>query len=132
MEEIALFGRICFIWHRGSNPTIPAADGFFIRPDVLGIQLLSHDWVEPAAGEAFFGCAGEGGDGDVMQIIVNGKEVDLAEQVRTIRDLLDSYQLMEKIVVVEQNSSIIERSQYENQTIADGDRIEIVHFVGGG
>jgi len=105
---------------------------FFIRPDVLDIQLLSHDWVVPAAGEAFFGCTGEGGDGDVMQIIVNGKQVPLTDQVRTIRDLLDSYQLMEKIVVVEQNGTIIERSQYENQTIADGDRIEIVHFVGGG
>ncbi|MGE7274327.1 sulfur carrier protein ThiS [Brevibacillus panacihumi] len=67
-----------------------------------------------------------------MQIIVNGKQVPLTDQVRTIRDLLDSYQLMEKIVVVEQNGTIIERSQYEKQTIADGDRIEIVHFVGGG
>lgn len=67
-----------------------------------------------------------------MEIIVNGKQVPLTDQVRTIRDLLESYQLMEKIVVIEQNGTIIERSQYENQTIADGDRIEIVHFVGGG
>ncbi|TGV00349.1 sulfur carrier protein ThiS, partial [Mesorhizobium sp. M00.F.Ca.ET.186.01.1.1] len=35
-------------------------------------------------------------------------------------------------VVVERNGEIIDRSLYEQTPIADGDRIEIVHFVGGG
>ncbi|QRG65103.1 sulfur carrier protein ThiS [Brevibacillus choshinensis] len=67
-----------------------------------------------------------------MVVTLNGKKVELAEEIRTIRALLASYQLQEKIVVVEQNGDIIDRTRYEESPIADGDRIEIVHFVGGG
>lgn len=67
-----------------------------------------------------------------MHITLNGKQVELAEEIVTISHLLAAYQLREKIVVVEQNGEIIDRSHYESKTIADRDRIEIVHFVGGG
>lgn len=68
-----------------------------------------------------------------MILQVNGKQVELdLLQVKTVRDLLGYYQLQERIVVVEQNGHIVDRSRYENTPIADGDRIEIVHFVGGG
>ncbi|MED4750439.1 sulfur carrier protein ThiS [Brevibacillus choshinensis] len=67
-----------------------------------------------------------------MVVVLNGKKVELAEEIQTIRTLLASYQLQEKIVVVEQNGDIIDRSRYDEAPIADGDRIEIVHFVGGG
>lgn len=67
-----------------------------------------------------------------MRITLNGKQVELAAEIDTISQLLSVYQLREKIVVVEQNGEIIDRSRYETQAIADGDRIEIVHFVGGG
>lgn len=67
-----------------------------------------------------------------MVVQLNGKKVELAAEIDTLRALLASYQLQEKIVVVEQNGEIIDRSLYETKPIADGDRIEIVHFVGGG
>ncbi|MED1919342.1 sulfur carrier protein ThiS [Bacillus thuringiensis] len=67
-----------------------------------------------------------------MIVQLNGKKVELAEEITTVRALLASYSLQEKIVVVERNSEIIDRSAYEQTPIADGDRIEIVHFVGGG
>ncbi|MGG1661089.1 sulfur carrier protein ThiS [Brevibacillus sp. NRS-1366] len=67
-----------------------------------------------------------------MVVQLNGKKVELAAEITTLRALLASYQLQEKIVVVEQNGEIIDRSLYETTPIADGDRIEIVHFVGGG
>ncbi|MGG4498848.1 sulfur carrier protein ThiS [Brevibacillus reuszeri] len=67
-----------------------------------------------------------------MVVQLNGKKVELTAEISTLRELLASYQLQEKIVVVEQNGDIIDRSQYETTPIADGDRIEIVHFVGGG
>lgn len=67
-----------------------------------------------------------------MLVQLNGKQVELAAEIRTIRELLASYSLQEKIVVIEQNGEIIDRSRYEEAPIADGDRIEIVHFVGGG
>ncbi|MFF0826239.1 sulfur carrier protein ThiS [Brevibacillus sp. NPDC003359] len=67
-----------------------------------------------------------------MIVQLNGKKVELAEEITTVRALLTSYSLQEKIVVVERNGEIIDRSTYEQTPIADGDRIEIVHFVGGG
>jgi sulfur carrier protein len=67
-----------------------------------------------------------------MHLQVNGKQVELAESIANVRDLLTFYQLQEKIVVVERNGEIVDRSQYESTPIMDGDRIEIVHFVGGG
>lgn len=67
-----------------------------------------------------------------MLVQLNGKQVELAAEIASIRALLASYQLQEKIVVVEKNGAIIDRSRYEDTPIADGDRIEIVHFVGGG
>ncbi|RAT94734.1 sulfur carrier protein ThiS [Brevibacillus sp. Leaf182] len=67
-----------------------------------------------------------------MTVQLNGKKVELAEEITTVRALLASYSLQEKIVVVERNGEIIDRSVYEQTPIADGDRIEIVHFVGGG
>ncbi|WP_421617789.1 sulfur carrier protein ThiS [Brevibacillus sp. TJ4] len=67
-----------------------------------------------------------------MQITLNGKQVELADGIVTISQLLEAYQLRKKIVVVEHNGEILDRSHYESKTIADRDRIEIVHFVGGG
>ncbi|MED4910806.1 sulfur carrier protein ThiS [Brevibacillus centrosporus] len=67
-----------------------------------------------------------------MVVVLNGKKVELADDVQNVRALLASYQLQEKIVVVEQNGVIIDRTRYEESPIMDGDRIEIVHFVGGG
>ncbi|NGQ96239.1 sulfur carrier protein ThiS [Brevibacillus sp. SYP-B805] len=66
-----------------------------------------------------------------MNLRVNGKQVSL-DHVATLGDLLDHYQLQNKIVVVEHNGEIVDRSRYESTPVADGDRIEIVHFVGGG
>ncbi len=67
-----------------------------------------------------------------MLVQLNGKQVELADDISSVRELLQSYQLQEKIVVVERNGEIVDRSTYAETPIADGDRIEIVHFVGGG
>ncbi|GAA4707104.1 sulfur carrier protein ThiS [Brevibacillus fulvus] len=66
-----------------------------------------------------------------MQLQVNGKIVEV-NNVRTVHELLDYFQLQAKIVVVEANGEIVDRARYETTPVAEGDRIEIVHFVGGG
>ncbi|EQB37844.1 hypothetical protein M948_04580 [Virgibacillus sp. CM-4] len=50
----------------------------------------------------------------------------------TIGDLLNRFNIQEKLVVVEQNQQIINKVVYNQTTLTDGDVIEIVHFVGGG
>ncbi len=66
-----------------------------------------------------------------MKLVINGetREVD---GISTVQMLLTHYKLEEKILVVELNRSIVDRDNYEQTTLADGDHIEIVHFVGGG
>lgn len=50
----------------------------------------------------------------------------------TIADLARELELAPEKVAVERNGEIVPRSTLENAVLADGDRLEIVHFVGGG
>ncbi|QHC11228.1 sulfur carrier protein ThiS [Bacillus velezensis] len=67
-----------------------------------------------------------------MILQLNGKQIDWNRKEGTVQDLLESYQLDQRIVVVERNKEIIEKKNYENTRLCDRDVIEIVHFVGGG
>ncbi|MBE1447474.1 MULTISPECIES: sulfur carrier protein ThiS [Paenibacillus] len=66
-----------------------------------------------------------------MRLIINGeaREVD---QVTNVAELLTVFKLEQKILVIELNRDIIERSEYANTALKEGDSLEIVHFVGGG
>ncbi|TPH23044.1 sulfur carrier protein ThiS [Brevibacillus laterosporus] len=68
---------------------------------------------------------------NTVQIQVNGKTTSI-EKNSTVEQLLIHYGLEQRIVVVEHNQIILDRSSYAQTTIMDDDRIEIVHFVGGG
>lgn len=50
----------------------------------------------------------------------------------TIADLVRELDLMPEKVAVERNGEIVPRSTLEEAPLADGDKLEIVHFVGGG
>ena len=51
----------------------------------------------------------------------------------TVATLLESLELDPHLVVVERNRVIVrDRDTYPHTPVADGDTIEIVHFVGGG
>ncbi|KZM55894.1 sulfur carrier protein ThiS [Aeribacillus composti] len=67
-----------------------------------------------------------------MKLRINGQQMEVENSVRSIEDLLNFFQLQERIVVVERNGEIVSKEQYSIQTLNDGDQIEIVHFVGGG
>ena len=66
-----------------------------------------------------------------MQIQVNGEPRDVAAGT-TVRALLESLGLGETLVAVERNQEIVPRAMHKETEIGDGDRLEIVHFVGGG
>ena len=66
-----------------------------------------------------------------MNLMINGELREFTD-VSTVRDLLNHFQIVNKIVVVELNLEIIERDSYDGTLIKENDRIEIVHFVGGG
>ncbi|HEX4910070.1 MAG TPA: sulfur carrier protein ThiS [Permianibacter sp.] len=66
-----------------------------------------------------------------MQIMLNGSPRELAAEL-TIAELLQQEQLGDKRVAVERNGDIVPRSRHASETIQAGDRIEIVHAIGGG
>jgi len=68
---------------------------------------------------------------DTIRIRLNGKEREL-EGGHTVTTLLESLELHPGMVVVELNRDILERDDYPDVAVADGDSIELVHFVGGG
>jgi len=65
-----------------------------------------------------------------MQITINGEQHSL--EVQSMLQLLQSLEIDPRRVAVERNMEILPKTEYESTTLADGDRIEIVHFVGGG
>ncbi|WP_141432342.1 sulfur carrier protein ThiS [Bacillus sp. 03113] len=67
-----------------------------------------------------------------MNIQLNGQEVTLPSNVESIQDLLDHYQLTNRIVIVELNKEILKKEQYSETKLMTGDSIELIHFVGGG
>ncbi|MEW5792165.1 MAG: sulfur carrier protein ThiS [Pseudomonadota bacterium] len=66
-----------------------------------------------------------------MRIFLNGTEYPL-DLPLTIAELLDRLNLAGKRVAVELNLQIVPRSQHADTRLQDGDRVEIVHAIGGG
>ncbi len=65
------------------------------------------------------------------EIIVNGKQTQVST-AWTVDDLIQDLELVGRQVAVEVNGQIISRDRWSDQALTSGDRIEIVHFVGGG
>jgi sulfur carrier protein len=66
-----------------------------------------------------------------VNLMINGEKRSV-EDISTIHDLLVCFKLEQKILVIEVNREIVERTVYESTPLHDGDVVEIVHFVGGG
>lgn len=66
-----------------------------------------------------------------MQIEVNGKPRDI-EEGRSVAELLADLELDDRLIVVELNREIVRSTERSDVTLRPGDRVEIVHFVGGG
>ena len=66
-----------------------------------------------------------------MQLVVNGQERQV--ELRTsVKQLLASLDLADTLVAVERNEEVVPRARYESTELSEGDRVEIVHFVGEG
>jgi thiamine biosynthesis protein ThiS len=66
-----------------------------------------------------------------LLIIVNGKDTDLPDDSR-VTDLIAKLGLSPERLAVEINRKVIRRAGWDSTTLSEGDRVEIVHFVGGG
>lgn len=69
--------------------------------------------------------------GEAIELVVNGKGRTAPAGV-TVRKYLESLDLRPELVVVERNREILSRDHYDDVRLQEGDRLELVHFVGGG
>lgn len=78
-------------------------------------------------------CAGtrEQTYGDAMLLTVNGEEREF-DRSMTVSQLLGELGIDARKVALERNLEIVPRSAYEGTELSDGDRLEVVHFIGGG
>jgi len=67
----------------------------------------------------------------MAKIQLNGRKLELSNK-HSISTLLKKYKIDGKKIAVELNGKIINRNQYNSVYIKNKDKIEIVHFIGGG
>jgi len=66
-----------------------------------------------------------------VELIVNGETRQVPEGM-TVTQLLEDMALIGKRLAVEINLEIVPRSTHDNHRLQAGDRVEIVHAIGGG
>ena len=66
-----------------------------------------------------------------MKVFINGETKEIGAEVNLI-ELLDQFSLPKERVAVELNKEVVRKKDWATIRVKDADKIEIVHFVGGG
>ena len=67
----------------------------------------------------------------MAKIQLNGKKVVIKSNY-SLLDLLKKYKLNNRKIAIEYNGVIIQKTNYRKKNLKNNDKIEIVHFIGGG
>ncbi len=67
----------------------------------------------------------------MAKIQLNGKKV-VVKPDYSLFDLLKKHKLIKKKIAVEYNGTIVQKIDYKKKNLKNNDKIEIVHFIGGG
>ncbi len=68
---------------------------------------------------------------NVAKIQLNGDPYEINHGTN-LNELLDKLKLQKNKVAIEVNGEIVERTKYQNLILNKNDKVEIVHFIGGG
>jgi thiamine biosynthesis protein ThiS len=66
-----------------------------------------------------------------MTIVLNGEPKEIPTDL-SVTELIERLGLPSERLAIEVNRRIIRRADWPATTLADGDKVEVVHFVGGG
>ena len=66
-----------------------------------------------------------------LRVKINGESREVNDQ-SSLNDLVEELSLSPARIAVELNGEVIRRTEWVQTLLAEGDRLEIVHFVGGG
>ena len=72
-----------------------------------------------------------GGGGRSLKILLNGESYEIGSGT-TVAELLNRLSLRKDQVAVECNRLLVRVAEQERQVLCEGDRLEVVQFVGGG
>ena len=64
-------------------------------------------------------------------IQLNGRKISVKQKL-SITGLLTKYKIDHKKVAIELNGKIISKNMYKKKIIKENEKIEVVHFIGGG
>lgn len=67
-----------------------------------------------------------------MELTINGETYSDLPVGLTVSGLIAHLKLPKGKIAVECNLEIVSKSTFDSTTLADGDRLEIIHFIGGG
>ena len=70
-------------------------------------------------------------DNHDLRVFLNGESKDLPDTL-TLAQLVTQLELPERRIAIELNRNVVRRREWENTVLSENDRVEIVHFVGGG
>jgi len=65
-----------------------------------------------------------------ISIRLNGEQKEVA--ATTLAELVAELGLQSRMIAIELNLEVVPKSQYDDTPLKDGDRIELVHMIGGG
>lgn len=66
-----------------------------------------------------------------ISIRLNGETRELPTDI-TLDRLLEEFSLPKQRIAIELNQTVVRRTDWPKTQVSDGDRLEVVHFVGGG
>jgi thiamine biosynthesis protein ThiS len=67
-----------------------------------------------------------------VQVQINGEPREFSDRTLLLNELVERLSLAPQRIAVEVNRQIVRRADWEQTEVNDGDRVEIIHFVGGG
>ena len=67
-----------------------------------------------------------------MKLQINGEDRDFSDSPLTLAALVEILGMKADRVAAELNRDIVPRDRWAQTTLSEGDRLEVVHFVGGG
>ncbi len=69
--------------------------------------------------------------GDYVKITVNGEEKEYIEGT-SLAQLVDDLGIKVKVMAAAVNMNVVKKDDWESHLLSDEDRVELLHFVGGG
>jgi sulfur carrier protein len=68
----------------------------------------------------------------IMKICLNNKEVSMAGESLSVRELLTVMKFTFPMIIIKINGRLVKKEDYERVFIGDGDQVEAIHLISGG